>query len=117
VHEKDVIEASNRESLRRDLTGGLSSHVSALGRGRTVDLGGGYSLREITASSQMVGHSLRELGLRERTGVQVLLVRPAKSRPGDASAVRVPAAEDQLKEGDTLVIASSAEGLSRLENL
>ena len=49
VREKDVIEASNREQLRRDLAGGFQTSLGAAGSGQTVDLGDGYQLREIMA--------------------------------------------------------------------
>ena len=74
-----VVEASQHEQQRRDLAGGFSSSMTAVSRGKTVDLGDGFWLREILAPAYMFGRSLAELALRERTGVQVVLVR---GRPG-----------------------------------
>jgi CIC family chloride channel protein len=116
VREKDVIEAHNRESMRRDLVGGLSSHLGAVQKGQTVDLGGGYALREIMVPNHCLNQSLRELSLRERTGVQVLLLRRARKLAPRARAVRVPGADDVLLEGDTLVVAGELEALRRLEH-
>jgi len=113
VHEKDVVEARNREWLRRDLAGGISSSVSAVAGGQTVDLGGGYFLREITAPGRLVGRSLRELAVRERTGVHVLLVRGHASH----SAIQIPQASYVLQEGDTLVVAGTQDALTQLETL
>jgi CIC family chloride channel protein len=45
VREKDVIDAQNRESMRRDLVGGLSSNLGAVEKGQTVDLGSGFATR------------------------------------------------------------------------
>jgi CIC family chloride channel protein len=117
VHEQDVIEVRNRESMRRDLAGGLSSHVDAAEKGQTIDLGDGFALREFAPSHRLLGRSLREVAVRERTGVQVLLIRRAHSRIGDRSAVRVPTADDLIEEGDTLVVAGSSDGLKQLEQL
>ena len=116
VREKDVIEAHNRESMRRDLMGGLSSHLGAVQKGQTVDLGGGYALREIMVPHHYLNQSLRELALRERTGVQVLLLRRAKKLASRAKAVKVPMADDVLLEGDTLVVAGELEVLQQLEH-
>lgn len=115
VLEKDVIEASNREQLRRDLAGGFQTSVSAAGRGQTVDLGDGYQLREIMAPPHVTGRSLRQLALRERVGVQVLLVRSRK--PGGGALLRVPHGDDILREGDTVIIAGTLDALDKLDAL
>ncbi|MCH7868729.1 MAG: chloride channel protein [Myxococcales bacterium] len=115
VREKDVIEAHNRESMRRDLIGGLSSNLSAVEKGQTIDLGSGFAIREIMVPNHYLNRSLRELALRERTGVQVLLLRRAKKLDARSKEVRVPSADDILREGDTLVVAGEIDALTQLE--
>jgi K+/H+ antiporter YhaU regulatory subunit KhtT len=115
VLEKDVIEASNREQLRRDLAGGFQSSVSAAERGQTVDLGDGYQLREFMAPPHVIGRSLRQLTLRERVGVQVLLVR--SRTPEGGARLRVPHGDDTLVEGDMVIVAGTTDSLDRLDVL
>jgi CIC family chloride channel protein len=115
VREKDVIEASNREQLRRDLAGGFETSMTAAGRGQTVDLGDGYQLREFMAPHHVTGRSLRQLTLRERVGVQVLMVRSRNS--GGGSNLRVPHGDDVLIEGDALIVAGTTDALDRLDAL
>ncbi|MCZ6782922.1 MAG: chloride channel protein, partial [Proteobacteria bacterium] len=103
VRQGDVIEARNQEMLRRDLTGGMSSSVSAVQHGQQVDLGGGFALREVVAPPSTFDRSLRELNLSARTGVHVLLIR--RHSPLAATEVRVPSSTDIIREGDTLVVA------------
>lgn len=115
VREKDVIEASNREQLRRDLAGGFQSGIVAAARGQTVDLGDGYQLREILAPPHVTGVDLRRLNLRERVGVQVLLVRSRIASGG--TRLRVPHGEDILVEGDALIVAGTTRALDMLDAL
>lgn len=115
VREKDVIEASNREQLRRDLAGGMHTSISAAGSGQTVDLGDGYQLREIMAPPHVTGRSLRKLTLRERVGVQVLLVRSKK--PEGGTHLRVPHGDDVLVEGDAVIVAGTTAALDMLDAL
>lgn len=115
VREKDVIEASNREQLRRDLAGGLQTSLGAAGSGQTVELGDGYQLREMIAPPHVVGRSLRRLTLRERVGVQVLLVR--SRAPDGGTQLRVPHGDDVLVEGDTVIVAGTKEALDMLDAL
>jgi hypothetical protein len=53
------------------------------------------------------------LAIRERTGVQVVLVRGRRS--DDGGKVRVVGALDQFEEGETLIVAGTLEGLNELE--
>ena len=115
VREKDVIEASNREQLRRDLAGGMHTSIGAAGSGQTVELGDGYQLREIMAPPHVTGRSLRRLTLRERVGVQVLLVR--SRRPEGGTHLRVPHGEDILVEGDAVIVAGTKAALDMLDAL
>ncbi|MFK7895509.1 MAG: chloride channel protein [Myxococcota bacterium] len=115
VREKDVIEASNQEQIRRDLAGGFHTGLGAAGSGQTVELGDGYQLREIMAPPHVTGRTLRQLTLRERVGVQVLLVR-SKMAAGD-SQLRVPHGEDVLVEGDNVIVAGTREALDMLDAL
>ena len=117
VSEKDVVEARNREWLRRDIAGGISSSVGVVEKGQAVDLGDGYFVREVATPHHLVGHSLRDLAVRERTGAQVLLLRHRESGAGTPSSVRVPTGTEILREGDSLVVAGSQEALDRLESL
>jgi CIC family chloride channel protein len=115
VREKDVIEASNLEQMRRDLAGGFESGLTAAGRVQRVDLGDGYQLREIMAPPHVTGVSLRQLALRERVGVQVLLVRSRSS--GGVKRLRVPHGDDVLVEGDAVIVAGTSAALDMLDAL
>lgn len=116
VKERDVIEAQNSEIRRRDMAGGMATSVSAVGRGRGVDLGDGYQIREIMPSGHLLQRSLRELAVRERTNVHVLLVRRGTAS-GDSRSVHLPSADYVLQEGDRLVVAGSKESLARFDSL
>ncbi len=112
LHERDVLEAYHRTMLERDLSGGLSSRVGIVGRAAEMDLGGGFVLAEVEAPRAFAGHTLREIDLRARHGVQVLLVRAPSAGGG---AVRVPTADDRVDLGDVLVVAGPAAAVQRLE--
>jgi CIC family chloride channel protein len=116
IHERGVIEAYNQEVLRRDLAGGVTSRVTLAGRGHRVGLGGGYVVAEVQTPRSFVGRTLRELDLRVRMGVEVLLVRP-RVAAGDAPAIRIPRADDRIAEADVLVVAGAEAAIDRLDAL
>lgn len=113
VHRRDVINARNQEVLRRDLAGSMSTTVSLLGKVRQVDVGDGYVVQEIPTPRAFVGHTLRELDFRARYGVQVIFIR-TRGNSNENSHLRVPTADDQVSEADTLIIAGHKSIVDRL---
>lgn len=107
LHLRAVLEAYHRTMLERDLSGGLSSRVGLAERG-ALELGDGYVVAEFETPRAFAGRSLREIDLRARHGVQVLLLR-------GGTAVRVPTPDDRVQFGDVLVVAGPAEAVKRLQ--
>ncbi len=109
VLQNAVQDAYNREVLERDLAGGVGSRVDLAGRGQTVHLGEEFVLTELDVPQNFVGRSLREIDLRARTGVQVVLLR----RPGSrVTPIRVPTADDRFELGDMMVVAGSEDAVN-----
>ena len=114
VHKKDLIDAYNREVLRRDLAGSMSNTVLVAHKGQQVELGGGYVLQEIAPPPRFFGHSLRELDVQARTGVHVVLLRKRRATDGKP-AIRVPTADDLIEEGDRLVVSGTRAGVETID--
>ncbi len=113
VTSQHAIDAYNAEVLRRDLAGGVGSSLGVAGRIRQVELGGGYVVQELDAPLAFHGQTLRQLDVRVRHGVQVVLIRsPLESDP--AQRVRVPSSTDRIREGDTLIVAGPKEEVEAL---
>jgi CIC family chloride channel protein len=93
VHKKDVLDAYNREVMRRDT--------------------GGYVLQEIQPPPRYFGRTIRELDIAAETGVHVILLR--KRVPGGGSQVRVPTANDRIDEGDRLVVAGTKNAVEAMD--
>ncbi len=112
VHKRDVIASYSQEVLRRDLAGGVGGSVAVVDRVHQVDLGGGFVVQELLAPAAFIGQSLRDLDLRARHGVQVLLLR---SEGGDRRrSVRVPGPGDQVAAGDKLVVAGPKRAVDEI---
>ncbi len=116
VHKRDVLNAYNQEVMRRDLAGGVSTTVAVVDRVHQVELGGGYVVQEVLAPGRYVGRSLRELDLRRRAGVQVILIR-SLATAGGPPAIRVPGPEDRLTTGDKLIVAGEKAAVDALAAL
>jgi CIC family chloride channel protein len=114
IHKKDVLHAYNREVMRRDMAGSMSSTVIVASKGQQVELAGGYVLQEIQPPPRYFGRTIRELDIAAETGVHVILLR--KRIPGGGgSQVRVPTANDRIDEGDRLVVAGTKNAVEAID--
>jgi len=113
-----VIETYNRELLRRDPAGEAAGLMVTAERARSVEIGERTVLLEMEAPSHFTGKRLKELDLRRRYDVQVMLVR---RRVGDGSGARIereiPGPEFELQRGDLLLLLGTPEGLKRMHAL
>jgi hypothetical protein len=111
-----LLEAYNRELRRRDMVseivGGLAS-----AQHDAISLGQDHWMKELSAPGTFCGHDLGELHVRERYGVQVVLVRrPANGRDGERVDL-VPGPKTRLELGDQIVAVGPVEALEKLETL
>jgi len=114
IREADLVAAYNREMMLRDMAGCMVTKVNALGRARSVALGNGYLVAELPAVRPLQGKTLRELDLRARYGVEVILLRSLR-KDGPGRVVRLPRPDDAIRGSDVLVVAGTQEAINRLK--
>jgi len=111
VYEKDVLDLYARELKKLDLANAVTSRRSYGVAMDGVELGEGYRLDTVPVPPNLVGTTLRESGLREAYGVEVLFVRH-----GVREGRTFPHPHMRLLESDELVIMGPAEGVRRLRD-
>jgi CIC family chloride channel protein len=109
-----VLNARKQEILRRDLAGSMTSTVSLVGKVRQVSVGDGYVVQEIQAPRRFIGHSLRDLDIPGRYGVQVVFIR---THSENGETLRVPVADDRIAERDALIVAGLKQAADSLQLL
>jgi CIC family chloride channel protein len=92
VWRKDVISMLNKENLKHNLAEGFAKELKTIGAGIQSKVADGYSIIEIVPRRDFIGKSLSLLRLRNRYGLEVLLIK--KPRHGYMS-----------ESGDKLIIA------------
>lgn len=89
-----------------------------------IELSPEYGVVEIAAPKKLTGKSLKESRLRKNYGVTVMAIRrkyPVMSKKGTPDfkeeAIISPGADDEIQEGDILVLLGKYEDLSKVEKL
>jgi CIC family chloride channel protein len=118
VSRQAVIDAYNRRVFHHDLAGGFGSLVEAVRSQRSIDVLAGITLTEIEVPHALVGHSLAELDLRRRFGVEVVLIHTPtddgtelENRPG-----KLPTPQVRIEAGDRLLVMGAPDAIQSLQD-
>jgi CIC family chloride channel protein len=111
-----LIEAYNRELMKRDMVSGLVGGMAGTASG-AVSLGDDHWMVAMSAPGEFVGRNLQDLNVRRRYGVQVVLLRRPAGK-GDRDYVElVPGPDTEVEWGDRLVMVGPRSKLDRLKDL
>jgi len=102
LNRQDVINAYNREILKSDLGGGLSSRIDTAVNARTWETVGAHVVAEMPVPPGLAGRDLAGLRLPQRRGVQVILIDRGESY-GNHRWV-APSRDTVLHAGERMVV-------------
>ena len=120
VSRQDVIDAYNKESFKMNLADGLSEELKTISRNKTASVSDGYSIYEKAAPNSFIGKSLAELKLRNKYGLEVLMIKKESSNVFDKEAktvIKIPDANYIIEEDDLLVVFGNDEKLHEFSKL
>lgn len=113
ISRQHLMDAYNRELMRRDMAVELSASVSTSeNAGQLVDLGGGVVMVEIGTPGEFTDKTIRELDVRGRYGVQILLIRSS-----DDDAGHPPSPDTRMNIGDRLVVMGQGDQVAQVRAL
>lgn len=107
VWRKDVIAIYNREMLKYNLAEGLAQELKTIGKNLTFNVAEGYSIIEHKPKNEFIGKTLSELKLRNKYGLEVLMIRKNASPFADneeESKLIVPNPNYVITQNDSLVL-------------
>ena len=111
ISRRHLIEAYDRELLKRDMATGVGGRLEAA-RTTEMPVGGHHVILELDAPARFVGRTLSELAVRSRYGVQVLLIRRQGPEPGETREL-VPEGATRVQADDRLVLLGDREAIAR----
>ncbi len=111
----DVISAYNKEILKRDLAGEVSHLVSASLQKQLVEITDGLYLLEIEIPHAFVGKKIREIDVRKKYNVDIVLIK--KRKKSKKLLTKIPDADYIFQPDDNLLILGQKKRVEQLNNL
>jgi len=115
VFYKDVIEAYNREVVKRNLVEEMSSSIKLLEKHHQIPFLDGYAMAEIPVPLSFVGKTLRDLNIRARFGVNVIMIK--RQQDGQEPTEIMPSPDETIQAGDILIAVGPEKDLEVLRHL
>ncbi|MFC1561904.1 chloride channel protein [candidate division KSB1 bacterium] len=123
IDRRTVIEAYNSELFNRDSLDGISERIPIMDRGHTFELSEGYMLSEVETPFFFVGKTLKELNVRQKYGVEIILVKrqsaktsgAGKSLNSDHVIKFIPDPDDKIQPGDIFLVVGNKDSIKQLK--
>ncbi len=112
----DVISAYNQESLKHNLADGFASEIKSIDKTHVSKVAEGFSIVECNVNSAFVGSTLAELRLRNKYGLEVLMIKQKKSLFDENATMPkliIPDPNYIIKADDILVLFGSDENVAK----
>ncbi len=117
VSRQDVINAYTKESFKRNLAEGLAVEIKTIDYSRWSKVADGYSIFEMKVPESFVGKTLPELKIRNKYGVEVLMIKKRGGFIEEEEKIIFPEQNYKFQRDDILVLFGSDENLNRFKSL
>ena len=118
ISRQEILSIYNKETLKLSLADGLSSEIKTIGDTGSSSVAAGYSIAELFVNQEFIGHSLSELEIRSRFGLEVLMIKHPQEIFDDDSEKEIIVSADptyKLKRGDKLVVFGRDENIEKFK--
>ncbi len=115
VWRKDIIDAYNEEVERRDITTAFASRITMKNIDTDVHFMEGYSMCEVPVPKIFIGKSIKELDIRARYGVDILLIRSNSDKGSRIKAIPKP--EYEFSYNDSIVVSGEIGKINLIKHL
>ena len=116
IWREDVINAYNQESFKHNLTDELAKDLKRIEKNKQSRISEGYSITEIRAPKDFWGKTLVQLRLRNRYGLEVLMIKQSGDIFSDTEnefKVIMPDPNYVINKNDILVLFGSDEKIEQ----
>jgi len=115
ISKDDIIEIYNSEMLRHDMLNSFSSYINLVPEFKQISLRDGKILSEIPVPAEFINKTLKEINIRNRFGIEVILIKPGgEGEENEERELIFPTPEYQFNKDDSILIIGSHQNVKQL---
>ncbi len=115
VWRKDILDAYNREIERRDIASSFASRITMKNIDSHIHFMEGYAITEIPVPHDFIGKSIKDLNIRAKYGVDILLIR--NNTEAGSKIKAIPNPDYIFSINDSIVIAGEIGKLNLMKDI
>ena len=116
VSQREVIDAYTHQIFLRDMAGESERSIRAISQQRRVHVVGQHYFEEVEVPLDLVGKTFREAAIRNKYGLEVLMVKRKELKNGRQHTYYFqPNADTRLQVNDQLLVFGKQESIERFE--
>jgi CIC family chloride channel protein len=115
VHRKEIIDIYNKELVKRNISQEITGSIKLLEKMQTVDFIDDYVMAEVPVPVSFIGKSIKEVDIRARYEVQILMMK-RESSPGVYRQI-VPNPNEKFLKNDLLVIMAKNKDIDTFKHV
>jgi CIC family chloride channel protein len=115
IERKDIINIYNKELVKKNLSQEIGGSLKLLEKMQTVDFIDDYMMAELPIPKSFIGKSIKEIDIRAKYGVQILMIK-RKTEGGDYKQT-VPSPAEKLGKDDLLVIMAKSKEIENFKHV
>jgi CIC family chloride channel protein len=116
IRRQDVLDIYHRESIKHDLADGLTKEIQTLNKMNISKIADGYAIVERKPNSEFVGRTLSELKLRNKYGLEVLMIKKSRELFDETDVktkIIMPSFDYKLEKDDILVLFGTEDKIQK----
>ena len=115
IWRKDIVDAYNKEIEKREIASSFASRITMKNIDSSVHFMEGYSLTEIAAPRSFIGKTIKELNIRAKYGVDIILIR--KNTDQGSKIKAIPGPDYRFSYNDSMVVAGEIGKINLLKSI
>ncbi|HOV91973.1 MAG TPA: chloride channel protein [Candidatus Kapabacteria bacterium] len=113
ISRKDLDEIYNQEIKKFDMSMNLASSLTLSNAEEGIPIFGQYVLQEIEVSKSFLGKTIKELDIRNRFKVEIILIKSIDKR--NNTQVIIPTGNYKFKKNDRIVISGNQNDINKFK--
>ena len=115
IWRKDIVDAYNKEIEKREIASSFASRITMKNIDSSVHFMEGYSLTEIAAPRSFIGKTIKEINIRAKYGVDIILIR--KNTEQGSKIKALPGPDYRFSYNDSMVVAGEIGKINLLKSI